>query len=169
MSFKITLMVNNSPENKLDKELAVVREVTGTLRSGTSILDPVIVIQDSIPAEVIGSSNYAVIDEFSRNYFITDIRTTVNGLWQISFHVDVLTTYKHQILTQSGIVNRSENRFNMYLDDGWFVDYQNPAIVVKRFPNATAFEHQEYVLVLAGNTGAVNNTTSEVTDNGSTE
>lgn len=169
MSFSIVLQRNTSPVNKLTKDLVTLTELTGTLRKGSSILDPVIELDVPVPSNIVSTANYAHIEEFGRYYFITDIRSTVNGLWLVSLHVDVLMTYRTQIKAQSGIVNRSANKYNLYLDDGWFVDYQNPHIIVKPFPNTRAFEHQEYVLVLAGNTGAVNNTESEVTDNGTTE
>ena len=152
MSFTINLQRNTSPSNKVHKDLVTIKGVTGVLRQGTSILDPVILIEESVPSNVVSTANYCYISEFSRYYFITDVRSTNNGLWEISLHVDVLMSWETEIRAQSGIIARSQNKFNLYLDDGWFVDYQNPNIVVKSFPDMHAFDHQEYVLILAGNT-----------------
>ena len=157
MSFDIVLMHNASPEIKLTKELTTIATLSGVLREGTSILDPVVLVETA-QANVVSSANYAYIAEFERYYYITNVRSDANGLWVISLHVDVLKTYETAIRAQSAIVARSANKYNLYLDDGWFMQYQNPHIVTKAFPNKTVFEHQEYILVLAGNTGAnVNN------------
>lgn len=65
-------------------------------------------------------------------------------------HVDVLTTYADGIKTQTAIVSRQKEKRNMMLDDGWFMAYQNPIIQQKYFSNATPFETQEFVLIVAG-------------------
>lgn len=150
MSFSIALKRNSSPSNFVTKSLADVMVVTGVLRAGASILDPVILIETDTSANVISSANYAYIEAFSRYYYITNVRSDANGLWIISMHVDVLMTYAAQIRSQSAIVARQERVYNMYLDDGWFIAYQNPLVQTKYLSNPTPFEAEEYVLVLAG-------------------
>lgn len=150
MSFQISLKHNNSPSNFVSKNISDVITVEGVLRAGASILDPVILIEATTPANVISSANYAYIEAFSRYYYITNIKSDANGLWILSMHVDVLMTYASTIRSQNAIVKRQERVYNMYLDDGWFMAYQNPLITTKYFSNATPFEAEEYVLVLAG-------------------
>ena len=150
MSFSIVLKRNNSPSNFVSKSTSDVATVTGVLRSGASILDPVILIETDTPATVISSANYAYIEVFSRYYYITNVKSDANGLWIVSMHVDVLMTYESAIRAQDAIVRRQERVYNMYLDDGWFMSYQNPIIQTKYFSNATPFEAEEYVLTLAG-------------------
>ena len=150
MSFNIVFSTNSSPVNRIDKELATVVTTTGTLRDGTSILNPEIEIENALTPAIVAAINYAYIDVFNRYYFVTDIKTDVNGLWVISMHVDVLMTYKDEIREQNAVVARQEETYNMYLDDGWFMSYQNPYIQTKVFSNPTPFETQEFVLVIAG-------------------
>lgn len=150
MSFNIVLQRNSSPSNKVDKSIADVVTVTGVLRNGASIIDPVILIETETPATVISSANYAHISAFSRYYYITNVKSDANGLWIISLHVDVLMTYRDQIRAQSGIVARQEYVYNMYLDDGWFLAYQKPIVQTKFLSKPSPFEAEEYVLVIAG-------------------
>lgn len=56
---------------------------------------------DHIPAY-----NYAYIPDFSRYYYITDW-VFIGGLWRASLTVDVLATYKTQILSSSQFVARA--------------------------------------------------------------
>ena len=150
MSFSIILKRNNSPSNFVSKNTADIVTVTGVLRSGASILDPVILIETDTPANIISSANYAYIEVFSRYYYITNVKSDANGLWIVSMHVDVLMSYASTIRAQSAIVKRQEFVYNMYLDDGWFMCYQNPIIQTRYFSEEVPFEDEEYVLVLAG-------------------
>ena len=150
MSFNIVFSTNSSPVNRIDKDLTTVITVTGTLRDGVSILNPEIEIESGLTEDLVGTINYAYIEVFNRYYFVTDIKTEINGLWIVSMHVDVLMTYKDEIREQNAVVARQEETYNMYLDDGWFMAYQDPYIQTKLFSNPTPFETQEFVLVIAG-------------------
>ena len=152
MSFSIVFYTNTSPVNRVDKTISTVVTATGDLRSGASILNPEVEIENNLSPSVVSAINYAYIAVFGRYYYVTDIRTEVNGLWVVSMHVDVLMTYKTQIRSQNAVVARQETypNYNMYLDDGWFMAYQNPYIQTKVFSNPTPFETQEFVLVIAG-------------------
>lgn len=150
MSFAVLLQENLSPTNKVDKSVSDIATATGTLRSGTSVLSPIIEIDSSLEADILARVNYAYIQLFHRYYYITDIKLDVTGLWLMSMHVDVLMTYKAQIRQQDAIVARQENHVNMYLDDGWFMAYQKPLIYTPRFSVEKPFESESYILVVAG-------------------
>jgi len=149
LSFSIQLYTNSSPSNFVTKTITPITAVTGVLRDGCSIVDPVIEIE-AVEADIISKANYLYIEEFGRYYYITDISTSVNGLWGLACHCDVLMTYSSQIKSQKAVLSRQENLRNMYLDDGWFMAYQNPIIVTKYFSILNPFETQEYVLIIAG-------------------
>lgn len=145
MSFDIVLQTNNSEDNRLTKDLTDIITLSGTLRDSCSILEPVIMIAtDSIPT----TANYMTIAEFGRSYFIRDITSVRNGLYQISAHVDVLSTYAEQLKACGGIVQRQENDWNLYVDDSAFWVYQNPYVLTRQFPSG--FTTQEFVLAVAG-------------------
>ena len=150
MSFEIKLQQNSSPANYVSKTVVDVLSLTGNLKEETSILDPVVVVESSASASVITGVNYAYISTFGRYYYITDIVSIATNLWEISLHVDVLMSYGSQIRSQDAVVARQRDKRNMYLDDGWFMAYQDPIIVTKTFSAATPFETQSYVLAIAG-------------------
>lgn len=146
MAFSIHLMVNSSSKEVLDKELSTIETVTGTLREGTSIVDPVIKIEGDLSRFT--KCNYMFIPEFGRYYYVTDIKSVINNIVEFSAHVDVLTTYKDQIRSNVAIIHRQENDWNLYLNDGVFKVYQNPMVLTKAFP--AGFTTQELVLAVAG-------------------
>ena len=151
MSFSVKLQKNTSPPNYVAKAIADIKTCTGTLREGTSIIDPVILIEGDVKANMVGSINYCYIAEFGRYYYITNIISDVTGVWEIHCHVDVLMSFSAQIKEQNAVVSRQEYRYNMMLDDGWFMSYQDPIVQTKLFSVEGPFEQQEFVLVVAGN------------------
>ena len=145
--FNIILQVNNSEKERLDKNITDIATISGTLREKTSLIDPVIVIEGDLSNYV--NCNYMTIPAFNRSYFINNITSVSNNLFEISAHVDVLTTYKTQIRTNDAIIARQEKKWNLYLNDGVFKTYQNPYIVTKAFPSG--FTSQHFVFSVAGN------------------
>lgn len=145
MSFSITLMYNNQELNKISKNPATVMTLTGTLREETDLVDP------EINVEYVGTLvnvNYMHIPEFRRYYFITKIESIRTGLWRIHAHCDVLKTYANGILGTNAVVARSENNYNLLLNDPMFKVYSNPRLQCINFPNK--FEGNSYVLVMMG-------------------
>lgn len=151
MSFAIQHFKCNSASNVVDKELQEQSPgLVGTLRAGSSIIDPVIIVEANAPGFQANESNYIYVEEFGRYYYITNIISVSYTLWELHCHVDVLMSYKEQIRAQTAIVARQESKYNLMLDDGIFMCYQNPKIQTKLFSNPTPFETQEFVLVVAG-------------------
>lgn len=146
MAFTVALQSNSSPKNQLDKSVSGVLSVSGTLKEGTSVIDPVILIQ--APLSTLVNANYMTISAFGRSYFITDIRSIRNDLVEISGHVDVLSTYAAGIRGNNAIIYRQENDWNLYLDDGSFQIYQNPSVLTRPFPSG--FSTLEFILAVAG-------------------
>lgn len=142
----ITLQINNSEKNRLDKNITDIITLSGTLRDQTSIINPVIVIEGDLSSYV--NCNYMTISAFNRSYFINNITSINNNLFEISAHVDVLSTYKTQIRANSAIIARQEKKWNLYLNDGVFKTYQNPHIVTKAFPSG--FTQQHFIFSVAG-------------------
>lgn len=150
MSFVVKLQENLSPSNVVSKNITDIATATGTLREGTSILSPSILIDSQLEADILGRVNYAYIELWHRYYYVTDISLDVTGLWLVHMHVDVLMSYATEIRQQSCIVARQERKYNMYLDDGWFMAFQNPIVQTPYFSVTDPFEAQSYILVVAG-------------------
>lgn len=146
MAFNITLQTNASERNALDKSITNIITVSGELKTETSIIDPVIIIECDL--SIVTNCNYMTISAFGRSYFVNNIRSIRNGLVEFSCHVDVLSTYKTAIRGNTAIIRRQENTWNLYLNDGLFKVYQNPNVLTKAFPSG--FTTQEFVLAVAG-------------------
>lgn len=147
MPFNIQLQVNLSEPNRVTKTVETILDVTGDLREGTSILDPVIVFQADLAALV--SCNYMTIDTFGRKYFVKNIRSIRNGLVEITAHVDVLSSFTDAIKGNYAIIKRQESEYNLYLNDGSLRTYSDPKILTCPFPSGFG-GNIEYVLAVAG-------------------
>lgn len=161
MSFAITAYTNTSATNVVSKELTQIVQMEGVLRTGCSITDPVITVHCDGNEIWRNGFNYIYIEAFGRYYYVTNIiavagvwesqtQINPNQLWEIHCHVDVLMSFADQIKQQTAVVARQEGKYNLMLDDGFFMTYQDPKIQTKVFSNATPFETQEFVLVVAG-------------------
>lgn len=143
----LSLYANSSEYNSLDKELVLIITLSGILREESSIIDPVILIEDI--DDFITEMNYAYIEDFGRYYFITNIESVRQKLWRVSFHVDVLHTYADAIRANNAIIARNENLYDLQLPDSLFKTRQNPRIEAYPFP--AGFNTWNFVLAVAGN------------------
>ena len=148
MGFTVTLKVNSSPVEKIGKTLTVGTDYTCRLKENTSILRPTIILLSVTDPT---GFNYMYISEFGRYYFIDDIVSVNNNIWEISGHVDVLETYGTAIKANSAVIKRQEKVFNLYLDDPEFKVYNNTRVQCKRFNGGGNFSKTlTYVLVTCG-------------------
>lgn len=146
---ELVLYENKSDRKVVTKDIETLITLNGTLRENCSISDPVITV-DAINNSIAARCNYAKIAQFGRYYFVNDI--VFNGLlYEIHMHVDVLASFQTQLKQLDAVIARNENKYNLYLNDGYFKTYQNPYVSIKQFPSG--FEEQYYVLSVAGSGG----------------
>ena len=97
------------------------------------------------------NSNYMEIPIFNRKYFITDIRSIGRDRWEVSAHVDVLDTYASAIKSNTAVIRRQENVYNLYLNDPDFLTYNYDRIQTKKFTPVSGFHKQlTYRLIING-------------------
>lgn len=147
MAFNIVLQTSASEKNKLDKSITDIATISGTLKADTSITDPVFLVKGDLSNFV--TCNYMTVASFGRCYFVTDIRSVNGGFVEIRGHVDVLSTYKTQIRGNTAIIKKSEQLWNLYLNDGTFKAYQNPYVYAKKFSRSFT-SYPSYILAVAG-------------------
>ena len=104
----IYLYQNKSKTIAVKKTLTSKTDFEGQFRDESSIVDPVVLIED----ENISSSkfNYMYIPQFSRYYFIYTIDTVRTNLWRVVGHTDVLMSFSKDILNSSQFIERNEVR-----------------------------------------------------------
>ena len=142
----ITLYTNNSEKNKLDKNLSNAKTFSGKLREESSIVNPSILIQIENPSNF----NYAYNPEFKRYYFITDITSIRNGLWEVTMHVDVLMSFKDKIKATPVILSDTESAgaTNYITGEQWKTNTKNTT-EIKQFPKGLN-PNGEFILITAG-------------------
>lgn len=137
----------SAENNRIDKTnfLSDKISLTGTLRNESSIINPSILIQATNPSRW----NYMFISEFGRYYFINDIESIRTNIWKLDGHVDVLFSFKDEIMKCRGIVSKSNlNTFaNKFYDDGSFVTESRKWLTFKEFPNS--FKRDGSVILIA--------------------
>ena len=106
--------------NKTLSEVVTFEEVI--FKEDTSLLNPTIIINgvsndSSYTIEDIGTSNYFSIPKVNRYYFITDITMMSGGRVAITGKVDVLMSFKSDILGSTQLIVRQEKKTNNYLID----------------------------------------------------
>lgn len=151
----ITTYQNNSPRNYANKSLTVVGDLTGTLKEGSDITAPAILVRNTI----LPTFNYAYIDAFHRYYYVTGKTNVTNGLWRINFKCDVLMSFWNEAKECPCIVARNEfKRTSLLIDDELYAT-ADTLYGVGVFPNSPLLSGsatRRYVMVLQGaGTGTV--------------
>lgn len=143
----IKLYKNHSEKNKINKSLTSEVEYSGTLRDETSVINPVILIH----ATNLSQYNYAYIPEFHRYYFIRDIVSVRNGLWRVTLSVDVLMSFKTDILNLNVILSDTETtgQNDYYSGDQWRTLVKATTDILN-FNGSSLLSNGEYILITAG-------------------
>lgn len=149
MAFDVILQRNLSENNRIKKTVETLYTLRGTLRDGSSIIDPEILVGGTDIAQM-KECNYMTITVFGRSYFIRNIEIVNRSLILITAHVDVLSSFSGPLLANKAIIKRQENYpyWNLYLNDGSLRTYQNPKIFTRLFPNG--FNNEQIILSVAG-------------------
>lgn len=149
MAFVIQLYNNISEPERIGKALSPTVSFTGSLKDQTSIINPTIIVDSSS----VPSGNYARIDAFGRYYFITDISSVRNNLWEIKMHVDVMQTYETQIKNTTQMIDRQEFSYNDYIQDNLVPLTSGIKQNVVTFSSGATFQTDNYILTM--NTAAI--------------
>lgn len=144
---ELQLCYTTSENNAITKQLNDIVSLTGTLRSESSVIHPVIMIE----ANSIRNYNYAYIPQFGRYYYITGVTNFRNNLWIVNFSVDVLMSFRNSILnTQCVLLETEVTGADPYLPDSrvWVTKVKDKTDIVP-FPNGL-LSQGEYILITAG-------------------
>lgn len=114
----ITLCKSTSEKNRMYKDdyLSDSMNMSCTLKTPVSFLNPIVQLYS--PTDIYRHQyNYAYISDFNRYYFVTDIISLANNMWEIHMHVDVLMSWKEKIVTNKALIVRSSDKGNSLLTD----------------------------------------------------
>lgn len=149
----IVLYVNSSEKQAINKTISSGETLTGALRDESSVINPSFLIQHTNPS----GYNYCYISEFGRYYFITDIVSVRTDLWRINCTVDVLMSFKTQILNLDVTVSDvSSGEFpdETYMNgEQWQTTVKTKTDIVT-FSNGL-LDSGEYILITSGGAIAI--------------
>lgn len=143
---EIVLYNNKSEMNKIGKNILNFITLNGTLRDNTNVINPIILIEVNSISDV----NYCYIPEFKRYYFINDINVVRNNLFEIMLSVDVLESYKNNILKLPVILANTQNVGSTnYLPSNVFVRNVKAKTDIINFSGGLN-DSGEFILITAG-------------------
>lgn len=150
MSLPIVFRKCISPVHKFDKDFdSGSLSVSVDLKESTDIFKPTFII---LTSDNLWEYNYIdAIESFGRKYFVTDIRSIYNNRYEVDAKTDVLSTWPSRIRSNSAVIRRQQNLFNLYLDDPDFHVLNYEKIQTLQFPTSNGFmKALQYVLVTNG-------------------
>lgn len=100
--------------------------------------------------------NYIVLNSTSsaidfgnrkRCYFVNveGVKNIARGIWEVPLSLDVLETFKSEILNTTTDVERSSERYNLYLNDTFYNAFAYPRQGCKIFPHGFS---EDYTFLL---------------------
>lgn len=144
---EVQFYYNVSDARVINKNIIFGEAFEGQARDEVDIMNPVILFD----TDEILRYNYAYIPEFQRYYNISDRNVMREGLCEVSFDVDVLMSFRADILNLSVVVDKQsmDENGNEYIDDSSLVAENVMFQTVYNFPggfNSTG----EFILITAG-------------------
>lgn len=145
--FEIHTYKSSAEQNRVDKTNFLTADmiISGVLREPSSLIHPSI----TFTSDIIPTFNYIYIPIFNRYYYVTDITSIKNKLWQMSLTVDVLMTYKEALLACTGYIDRNENEYNGLIPDG-MISLEKGEVIETNFVTNEVFTESEGTYILQG-------------------
>ena len=145
----ITLYKTKSANNVINKKLISEKNLGNNciMADNTSVTSPTVIVGGITSLDNISDFNYAYIPQCHRYYYINDIIALSGGRVKLILSVDVLMTYKTDILSSTQLVTRQKNQGKMYLANAdWTLDGRT--YLRSQYFNENHFDTQNDTFVL---------------------
>lgn len=144
---EVQFFYNTSDARVINKNLVVGETFEGQARDEVNVLTPVVLFD----TDEILRYNYAYIPQFQRYYTITDKNVFREGLFMVSFSVDVLMSFRGHILQLTAVVDKQSMPENgdEYIDDSSLVTDNIMFTTVYNYPDGFN-DTPELILITAG-------------------
>ena len=96
--------------NSLKRPAAESASFEVLLKGGSSIIHPVFTLNSD-------DFRYNYVEWYGRYYWVRDARSVRDNLWEVSCDIDVLATYRSEILSTTAFVEYSSSNYNLYIPD----------------------------------------------------
>lgn len=97
------MVIDKTPYLTLDK----IRNIWGELKSPTNIMAPIITIE----YEGVPTFNYVCIIELYRYYYVSNIISVRNNIWEIVLREDIMMSCRRSIYNLTGFIDRNEGTY----------------------------------------------------------
>jgi len=151
----IVYLYHNNSENKvIGKSLTAMGMLECTLKEDTSIEHPTLIVsyttQSLVTDTYLDELDYFYMPKFNRYYYVDEIRTLPGSRIMIRGSVDVLESFKTDILNLNVILDHSQTTgANQYLDSPiWVTNAKNSTSIIN-FSNGL-LDSGEYILITVG-------------------
>lgn len=144
---EVIFYYNASDDRVINKNVIEGESFTGEPVSEVSVMQPVIRFE----TDGVLRYNYAYIPELQRYYSIVDRTAFREGIWDVSFSVDVLMSFRGDISQLAVIVDKQsdEQNGNEYIDDSSLIAENVMFQTVYNFQNGFN-STGEFILITAG-------------------
>ena len=133
--------------NVINKTIDTIENVNATIKDDSSIINPTIILTYK---STMASINYVYIPDWKRYYFVRDIRVLTGGRYEIDLYIDVLQSFKTEILACGCILSDTEQTgIDNYLPSDGIVPNCKSKTDIINFSNGL-LDNGEYILITAG-------------------
>ena len=135
---------------KIDKSLTLVKTYSNAdIVGNMDIQSPIISLQLDSFTEVI-NFNYIYIPELRRYYYVENSTIREDGFVQIQCKVDVLKSFKTDILASIQYVERQENKCSYRVPDNGYTIKSNRNLTIKNFGSEIINPNYDFILTTYG-------------------
>ena len=138
---------NASDGRVINKNIINPQTFQGEPRTEVDVMNPVLRFEN----DGILSYNYAYIPDLQRYYDVVNRTAYRNGCWDVMFSVDVLMSFRRDIMNLSVVVDKQSmpSNGNEYIDDSSLVAENVMFQTIYNFQNGFN-DSGEYILITAG-------------------
>ena len=128
----ITFYNNNSDRRCINKNLTGATTISGNVKTQYTSSSISLDIDVSVAGITPFKFNYMKYD--NKFYYIDNVDFVLQNIIRLNCSVDLLETYKAQILKQTAVLERSQNIYSRYIDDDKLVLNAYKRVQTKAFP-----------------------------------
>lgn len=137
---------------RVTKDLTLIASKSCELKGDCSIHSPVLIVKGD--AATYALCNYLYIPSFKRYYWVSEVVSIPGGMLRVTCgKCDVLSSAWGYIRDLDAVIDRQQDAWNLYLNDGTFQAQANDLVQTKEFTLAAGehgFDGPGYVIVIAG-------------------
>lgn len=139
---------NNSDRRCINKVLTGAKTISGNVKTQYTSSAISIDIDISVAGITPFQFNYMKFD--TKYYYIDSVDFISQTIIRLNCSVDLLETYKAQILKQTAVLNRSETSYNRYLNDDFLHINAYRRVQTKAFDNSFSAVSTPILIVTGG-------------------